>query len=102
MQTTGASQVAAENARMTETQEAEPWWKRELRKRRGKIKRMRSEIERMKAALIKHNVPEHDWRFDESSDEEFDRGFFASKVFKAAQKNLLGTKPTEIVTKQKE
>jgi hypothetical protein len=88
---------------MTEqTTPREAWWTRELRKRRGRIKRQRGIIERLVAALIKHKVPEEDWRFDNSSDEEFDRGFYASNVFQAAQKNLQGTTINEFLLTQKQ
>lgn len=74
----------------------EPWWKRELRKRRGRIKSMRSQIAHLQSVLMRNNVPEGDWRFDNSSDEEFDKGFYSSKAFQTATQNCDGSKPKEV------
>jgi hypothetical protein len=74
----------------------EPWWRREMRKLRRRMKNMRSQIEHLQSVLVRNNVPESDWRFDDSSEDEFDKGFYSSKVFQTAKQNCDGSKPKEL------
>jgi hypothetical protein len=60
-------------------------------------KRQHREITHLKEVLIRHNVPETeiDWRFDNSTDEEFDKGFFSSRVYEATKDNLAKSAPNK-------
>jgi hypothetical protein len=58
-------------------------------------RRQYREITHLKEVLIRHNVPtsEIDWRFDNASDEDFDKGFFSSRVYEATKNNLAQSAP---------